>query len=117
MSPRDSFGLAYLAGPQDEEFEMSYEPILPSIAAIRAGDHYCGIYRTDEDRHALLIDFLREGLLRNEKMLYVVDLHGAAKLKGVLATAEIAIEPLLDTGQLVIVTGRDYYVSVRAMTP
>ncbi|HVJ92221.1 MAG TPA: MEDS domain-containing protein [Labilithrix sp.] len=89
---------------------MSNAPILPTIAAMRSGDHYCGIYRTDEERHALMIDFVREGLLRNEKILHIVDLHTAAKLKSVLAKAELVIEPLLDTGQLVILTGKDSYV-------
>lgn len=89
---------------------MSNAPILPSIASIGPGDHYCGIYRTDEDRNALMIDTVREGLLRNEKLLYIVDLNAAAKLKNVLATAEIAYEPLVDKGQLVILTGKDSYV-------
>ncbi len=89
---------------------MSKAQLSPSIAAARTGDHYCGIYCTDEERHALNIDFVREGILRNEKMLCLVDLQTAAKLKDVLAKAEIAVETLLDTGQLVILTGKDFYL-------
>lgn len=85
-------------------------PILPSIARMHAGDHYCGIYRTDEDHRALVVDFVRGGLARAEKMLYIVNLQTAAQLQATLAAADIDVNALLQKGQLVILTAKDSYL-------
>lgn len=85
-------------------------PILPSIARMHAGDHYCGIYRTDEDHRALVVDFVRGGLARGEKMLYIVNLQTAAQLQATLAAAGIDVGGLLEKGQFVILTAKDSYL-------
>ena len=89
---------------------MATADILPSIARMHAGDHYCGIFRTDEDQRALTIDFVRMGVERGEKMFYLVNLHTAEQLEAMLADAGVDVEPLLDRGQLVIMTARDAYL-------
>jgi hypothetical protein len=89
---------------------MAQQDILPSIAHMHAGDHYCGIYRTDEDHRALVIDFVRDGLRRNEKMFYIVNIQTAAQLKSLLGQAGIDVEPLVEKGQLVIVTAKEAYL-------
>ena len=89
---------------------MQQNEVLPSIAAMHAGDHYCGIYRTDADHKALVVDFVREGMRRREKMLYIVNLQTAAQLKATLAAADIAVDPLLESGQLVILAAKDAYL-------
>jgi hypothetical protein len=43
-------------------------------------------------------------------MLYVVNLLTAAQLKSMLASAGVAVEPLLEKGQLVILTAKDAYL-------
>jgi hypothetical protein len=83
---------------------------LPSIANMHAGDHYCGIYRTDEDHRALVIEFIRHGVERNEKMLYIVNIQTAAQLKATLEGGGIAPEELTQKGQLVILTAKDAYM-------
>jgi DNA-binding CsgD family transcriptional regulator len=45
----------------------------PSAAKSRAGGHSCALYTEEEDRDALLLAFLREGLLEGDKCLYIVD--------------------------------------------
>lgn len=84
--------------------------ILPSISRMQPGDHYCGIYRTDEDHRAIIVDFVRDGVARGEKMFYIVNIHTAAQLASVLADAGVDVDPLLDRGQLVIMSAKEAYL-------
>ena len=86
------------------------QKVLPSIATMEAGDHYCGIYRTDEDHRALVIDFVRQGVAREEKMLYIVNIQTAAELKALLAEGGMDAELLTSKGQLVILTAKEAYL-------
>jgi hypothetical protein len=90
---------------------MSMEaPILPSIAQMHSGDHYCGIYRTDEDHRAIIVDFIRQGVQKRERMFYIVNIQTAAQLKATLAAANIDVDELVNKGQLVIVTAKEAYL-------
>lgn len=84
--------------------------VLPSIARMQAGDHYCGIYRTDEDHRVLVVDFIRQGVERGEKMLYIVNIQTAAQLGAMLAAADIDVDTLLEKRQLVILTAKEAYL-------
>ena len=84
--------------------------VLPAIAHMQPGDHYCGIYRTDEDHRAIIVDFVRDGVARKEKMFYLVNLQTAAQLRATLEQAGIAVADLIETGQLVIMTAKEAYL-------
>ncbi|MGE0548131.1 MAG: MEDS domain-containing protein [Kofleriaceae bacterium] len=84
--------------------------MLPSIERMHPGDHYCGIFRTDDDHRAIIVDFIRSGIERNEKMLYIVNVTSVEQLKATLSAAGIDVEGLLAKGQLVIVTAKDAYL-------
>lgn len=85
-------------------------PVLPSISRMHAGDHYCGIYRTDEDHRRIVIDFVREGVARGEKMLYLVNIHTTAQLAKLLREAGIDADGLIASGQLTILAAKDAYL-------
>ena len=84
---------------------------------MHAGDHYCGIYSTDEEHRALVIEFIRHGVERREKILYIVNLQTAAQLEALLASAGLDVETLLASGQLVIMTAKDVYLKDGAFEP
>lgn len=84
--------------------------ILPSISSMTTGDHYCGIYRTDEDHRAIIIDFIRDGVRKHEKMFYIVNIQTAAQLKATFESANINVDELVARGQLVIVTAKEAYL-------
>jgi hypothetical protein len=84
--------------------------MLPSIQRMQPGDHYCGIFRTDEDHRAIVVDFIRGGIARNEKMLYLVNVTSVEQLKTMLSEAGIDVEALLAKGQVVITTAKDAYL-------
>ncbi|MBK7862626.1 MAG: MEDS domain-containing protein [Archangiaceae bacterium] len=86
------------------------QPILPAIAHMHAGDHYCGIYKSDEDHRRLVIDFVRRGVELEEKMFYIVNLQTVAQLKDTLSKAGIAVDALVAKGQLVTLTAKEAYL-------
>lgn len=86
------------------------DAILPSLARMRAGDHYCGIYRTDEDHRRLVIDFVRVGIEKREKMLYIVNIQTAAQLRQTLLTAGLDPDGLVERGQLLMLTAKEAYL-------
>jgi formate hydrogenlyase transcriptional activator len=47
------------------------------IEALKAGDHLCCIYETDEEHRILLTTFMKHGLQLGEKIIYVVDVRTA----------------------------------------
>jgi len=84
--------------------------VLPAIGHMRPGDHYCGIYRTDDDHRAIIVDFVRDGMARNEKMFYLVNIQTAAQLRATLAGAGLPVDQLIERGQLVILSAREAYL-------
>jgi hypothetical protein len=92
-------------------------PQLPSVKDMIPGDHYCGIYRTDAEHRAIVTAFIRQGVERHEKMLYVVNIHTAAGLKALLASAGVDVDALLANGQLVILTAKDAYLKEGEFDP
>ncbi len=86
------------------------QSILPSIARMDSGDHYCGIYRTDEDHRAIIVDYIRQGVKKHEKMFYIVNIQTAAQLRATLAAATIDVDDLVTRGQLVILTAKEAYL-------
>jgi response regulator RpfG family c-di-GMP phosphodiesterase len=44
-----------------------------TIADLGPGDHLCCLYETEEEHRAVLTPFLRQGLERGEKVVYIVD--------------------------------------------
>jgi hypothetical protein len=89
---------------------MATTSIIRSIARMRSGDHYCGLYRTDDDHRAIIVDYIRAGVYRNEKMLYIVNIQTAAELKATLSAAFVNVDELLQKRQLVILTAREAYL-------
>ena len=64
---------------------MSTSADLPTmISDLKPGDHLCCIYETDEDHRDLLTPYLRQGLERNEKVVYIVDARTAETVLGYL---------------------------------
>ena len=50
-----------------------------TITDLRPGDHLCCLYETEEQHRAVVTPFLRQGLERGEKVLYIVDARAAKK--------------------------------------
>jgi PAS domain S-box-containing protein len=78
-----------------------------SISDLAPGDHLCCLYGTDEEHRAVLSAFLRAGLDRGEKVVYVADARLAEAVAGYLRDERVEVQRLLRSGQLAIVPHGD----------
>lgn len=91
---------------------------LHTIVDLKPGDHLCCIYETEEEHRVVLTPFLRQGLERGEKVLYiVVDAHTTEAILGYLQDGGLDVEPYLAGGQLAILTHDDTYMREGVFDP
>jgi len=81
------------------------------------GDHLCCIYETEEEHRAVLTPFLRQGLERGEKVLYIVDAHTAETILGYLRDEGVDVEACLERGQFAILTRDEAYMREGVFDP
>ncbi len=77
-----------------------------AIADLREGDHLCCLYESEEEHRAVLTPYLRQGLERGEKVVYIADAGAAERVLGYLRDDGLDVQPYLASGQLATV-GRD----------
>jgi PAS domain S-box-containing protein len=81
---------------------MEGERLVLSLKDLEPGDSVCLIFRNDEEHRAVITAFLRQGLERNEKVVYRTFCHPAETILGYLETDGFGVAPYLSRGQLVI---------------
>ena len=75
---------------------------LNRMTELEPGDHLCFLYETGEEHRAVITSFLRLGLERGEKVLYIVDSYTSEVVIGYLRDDGVEAEPYLASGQLSI---------------
>ena len=90
---------------------------LRTIGDLGPGDHLCCLYETEEEHRAVLTPFLRQGLERAEKVLYIVDARGAETVLGYLRDDGLDPEPYLASGQLAMLSADDAYLKEGTFDP
>jgi PAS domain S-box-containing protein len=84
--------------------------ILTETSKLLPGDHLCCIYETDVEHRAILTPYLRDGLERNEKVVYIVDARTADTVVDYLRQDGLDTQPFLEKGQLVILSVAEAYM-------
>jgi hypothetical protein len=74
--------------PKNSEFELR-------LWALRPGVHICCLFGSEEEHRALLAPFMRHGLERYEKVLYIVDAHTAEQILAYLSADGVQVSPFL----------------------
>jgi PAS domain S-box-containing protein len=80
------------------------------IKELKPGDHLCCIYKNDREHRALLTPFMRQGLDRGEKIIYVVDAHSAEQILSYLREDGLDVEDYLKNGQLNVLSVDESYM-------
>ena len=96
-------------------------PLSPQLPFRRASDlkpghHACFVYDTEGEHRAVIASFLREGLARNEKLLYLHDAHSSALVVDCLSDQPQIGKRLLER-QLVVREASPAYVPTGAFSP
>ncbi|MCB2216339.1 MAG: MEDS domain-containing protein [Desulfobulbaceae bacterium] len=81
-----------------------------TIEALKAGDHLCCIFESEAEHRALVTPYIRSGLERNERVLYIVDTRTTAQIRRYLQQDGIDPEPYCASGQLLILPAEETYL-------
>lgn len=81
-----------------------------AIAKVGVHDHLCLIYETQAEQFAAVIPYMRIGLGRNEKCIYVADDNTATTVIEAMKAADIDVDTKVQSGQLAIITKQDAYL-------
>jgi hypothetical protein len=84
---------------------------------LQPGDHVALLYQTHEERWALLKTFLRYGLERHEKVLYIINENTPEAVGEWLQEENVVVQPHLQTGQLSILTPETTYLNGGTFDP
>jgi anti-anti-sigma factor len=84
---------------------------------LQAGDHVCWVYGSDEEHRDVLTRFLKDGLERNERVLYLARRFTATTVMGYLQEAGIPAEDFLGSGQLVFLDAQAAYLGEDGFQP
>jgi len=90
---------------------------LRTISELRPGDHACCFYETAEKHRAVLTPFLRQGLERGEKVVYILDVSTVEAIVAYLRRDGLDVEPYLARGQMVFLTRDETYMQESVFDP
>lgn len=88
-----------------------------AIGRLGVHDHLCLIYETREEQFAAVIPYIRLGLERGEKCLYVADDNTAQAVDAAMEASGINVEGLSARGALSVVGKRDVYLKKGSFDP
>lgn len=84
--------------------------LVGAIEKIGVHDHLCLIYETREEQFSAVIPFMKIGLDRGEKCIYIADDNTAAMVIDQMKAAGIAVETAVAAGKLAIVSKQEAYL-------
>jgi signal transduction histidine kinase len=89
---------------------MAASLLVSALERVGSHDHLCSIYETEADRVAVALPFLRIGLGRGEKCVYVVDSGGEQAMAAALQADGVDVERMKQSGALVLRSGEATYL-------
>jgi hypothetical protein len=78
---------------------------------LKSGDHVCAFYRSTEERDALLVPYMLEGLKAGHKCICVTDSTSPARMLATLnAAADLNVEDCVSLAQLNLLSSGETYL-------
>ncbi len=79
------------------------------IEDLKPNDHLCFIHESREEWKETVVTFIRSGLKRGEKCIYIVDANTDDEIKTILQGVGLAVDEYETKGQLSIISERNAY--------
>jgi PAS domain S-box-containing protein len=92
-------------------------PLLTALEQLAPHAHLCSIYESAEEHFAVAMPFIRIGLDRGEKCIYIADDGTEAVVREAMSAAGIDVEPAIATGRLVLETKDATYLKGGSFKP
>src|SRR5258706_13838660 len=90
-------------------------PLLTALEQLAPHDHLCSIYESQEEHFAVAIPFIRIGLDRGEKCIYIADDGMEAAVRNAMRAQDIDVERAIATNSLVLATKEDAFLRYGAL--
>ncbi len=81
-----------------------------TLGDLKPGDHVAFIYKTEEEHRSVLEPFLRDGLERGQKVVYIAETHSPGAVLDYFRKSRFDVRPYLDCEQLVIKGPEETYL-------
>jgi len=89
--------------------QADYSRLAEVVSRLKLHEHLCVIYDTQEEQFAAALPYLRTGLERGEKCLYIVDENTAAAVLDALGKGGTNVDRYLRSGALTIARKEETY--------
>jgi ABC-type transporter Mla MlaB component len=96
---------------------MSFVGSAELTVPVRPGEHACCRFTDADDRERLGVGFIRDGLRRGDKVVYLCDSDDLASVVSRLTRLEPDFEPAMARGQIEIRRAREAYISEGQFEP
>lgn len=84
---------------------------------LQVGDHLCFLHNTEREFRTLLGEFVRSGVIRKEKCVYIADEYLSDAARKRMFDTNLNIDACISLGQLKIVTWEELNPSVTSRPP
>ena len=92
-------------------------PLLTALEQLAPHDHLCSIYESSEEHFAVAIPFIRIGLERGEKCIYIADDGTEAVVRNAMSADGIDVERAIAADRLVLATKEAAYLKHGSFDP
>jgi len=87
-----------------------YKGLLKAVEGLGFHDHLCLIYETPEEQFAAIVPFVRIGLERGERCVYVADENTSDEVLEQMEKGGVDIRRAIDAGSLSVITKKEAYL-------
>jgi signal transduction histidine kinase len=92
-------------------------PLIESLEQLGPHDHFCSIYENPEEHYAVAIPFMRMGLDRGEKCIYIADDGTLGDVWEAMQSEGIDVERATESNSLILATKDQAYLKRGSFDP
>jgi len=92
-------------------------PLIAALEQLGPRDHFCSIYESPEEHYAVAIPFIRIGLDRGEKCIYIADDGMVGDVRQAMQSERIDVDAAIASGALILSTKEQAYLEHGSFHP
>src|SRR5207244_10765976 len=92
-------------------------PLIAALEQLGPHDHLCSIYESPQEHYAVAVPFIRIGLDRGEKCIYIADDGTVGDVREVMESEGIDVERATASKALVLATKEQAYLKHGSFNP
>ena len=92
-------------------------PLIAALEELGPHDHFCSIYESPQEHYAVAIPFIRIGLDRGEKCIYIADDGMVGEVREAMESEKIDVDAAIASNALVLTTKEQAYLEHGSFQP